>query len=323
MSQTGQKSVTQIEIEKNIRPGVDKLQKDHDQQLPELRGLIDQLTKAIDKQDAPAIQKLRPTFDGHVKFASELVVRASKLDGALGKLAAKTPEDQKSVKEIAAKLTKLEQVLQKNLLNLKGGQDKAQDAFDKASGVANRYVEEWAKMEDLLDRYLANGQWRVKQATGFLDKAKAAVADRDRKKLQEMLTSAAKFRAGTPSQIEVDKAWKAFSSKPIAGGIDENARDQFKRDLPKLKQVYDAGFALEAPIGVLHMSLNALVIEPVEKQKAVALLKVPASEVQTFTDILSLPISSMEKFLEDVGKTLKPPRTGKQIIAELRQAKLL
>ncbi len=323
MSQTGQKSVIQIEIEKNIRPGLDKVQKDHDQQLPELRALIDQLTKAIDKKDAAVLQKLRPTFDGHVKFASELVVRASKLGGALGKLAAKTPDDQKAVKEIAAKLTKLEQVLQKNLLNLKGGQDKAQDAFDKASGVANRYVEEWARMEDLLNQYVANGQWRLKQATGFVEKAKAAVADRDRKKLQEWTTGAAKFRAGTPSNIEVDKAWKQFSSRPIAGGIDENARDQFKRDLPKLKQVFDAGVALEAPIGVLHMKLSDLVIAPVDKQKAVALLKVPAAGVQTFTDILGLPISSMEKFLGDVGKTLKPPRTGQQIIAELRKAKLL
>ncbi len=323
MSQTGQKSVIQIEIEKNIRPGLDKVQKDHDQQLPELRALIDQLTKAIDKKDAAVLQKLRPTFDGHVKFASELVVRASKLGGALGKLAAKTPDDQKAVKEIAAKLTKLEQVLQKNLLNLKGGQDKVQDAYDKASGVANRYVEEWARMEDLLNQYLANGQWRLKQATGFVEKAKAAVADRDRKKLLEWTASAAKFRAGTPSNIEVSKAWKQFNSKPIAGGIDENAVDQFKRDLPKLKQVFDAGVALEAPIGALHLELSGLSIAAVDKKKAVALLKVPAPEVQTFTDALGLPISSMEKFLNDVGKTLKPPRTGKQIIAELRKAKLL
>ncbi len=323
MSQTGQKSVIQVEIEKNIRPGVDKVQKDHDQQLPELKGLIDQLTKAIGKQDAAVLQKLRPTFDGHVKFASELVVRASKLDGALKKLAPKTPEDQQAVKELAAKLTKLEQVLQKNLLNLKGGQDKLQDAFDKASGVANRYVEEWARMEDLLEQYLANGQWRIKQITGFVDKAKAAVADRDRKKLQEWSTSAAKFRAGTPSNVEVDKAWKQFISKPIAGGIDENARDQFKRDLPKLKQVFDTGVALEVPIAALHHELAKQIIQPLDKQAAVAHFKVPAAEVQTFTDILGLPISSMEKFFNDAGKTLKPSRTGKQIIDELRKANLL
>lgn len=317
------KSVVLTTIEKTIRPTSDAIQKDHDDQLTRLLPLIAQLDTAIKKKDAAVLQKLRGPFDEQVKFASALVVRASKLAEALGKLNATTPDEQKAKKEMAARLEKQERVLQKNLLSLRGGQDKVQDAYEVAAGVANQFAEEWARIEDLLESYRTNARLRVEQAEGFLRQAKAAVADRDRKKLPELQASAAKVRAGTPSNIEVQQAWRQFLAKPIPGGVDESARDQFKRELPKLKKILDEGAALEAPIGQLHMQIEALAIGPVDKQRAVELLGVPPADVQTFSDILSLKVSAMETYLNVVGKNLKPPKSGKQILEALQQAKLV
>ena len=71
------------------------------------------------------------------------------------------------------------------------------------------------------------------------------------------------------------------------------------------------------------MALEGLKIEPIDTGKAVKALKIPAAEAQTFTDILGLKISGMEKHLDDLGKRLKPARTGKQLLAELRSQKLI
>jgi hypothetical protein len=323
MSTTQPKSAIQTAIEKTHRPVIDAIQKDHDAQLPDLRALIDRLTKAMDASDAKALQTYRQPFDEHVKFATGLVARASKAGDGLKSLAPKAPDDQKLVKDLSAKLAKLSKVLDQNLLNLKAGQSKLQDAFDKSSGVAERFAEEYARLGDLLDRHVENCQWRVKQHRGFMDKAKAAVADRDRKLLPELVKMALKFFPGTPGHGEVQKAWESYSAKDKVGGLDAKAKEQFARELPKLKQAFDSTTAMEQEISKLHMALGQLEIMKVDAAKAAAHMKVPASELQTFKDIMGLKISSMEKFLDDVGKSLKPPRTGKQIIDELKKAKIL
>jgi ABC-type enterochelin transport system substrate-binding protein len=313
----------QTELEKKIRPVIDAIQKDHDVQLPVLRALVDRLSKAIDKLDGPAIQSLRAPFDQHVKLAGQLVVRASKAEEALKKLSPRAPEDVKAVQVQAAKLQKLEKVLQQNLLNLKGGQDKVQDALDKANGVAQRFAEDWARLDDLFERHLANCHWRVKQVTACIEKAKAAVGDRDRVKLQELIAAAPKFRPGVPGHSEAQQAWREFQAKIGRSALDANARDQLGRELPKLKSVFDTTASMEEQIARLHHELEALKITAPDRKKAAAHLKVPAATLPLFSDALGLKISSMEKYMDEVGKSLKPARSGKQVIDELKKAKHL
>ncbi|HUR29395.1 MAG TPA: hypothetical protein VM509_14495 [Planctomycetota bacterium] len=323
MSTKTPKSAVLTELEKNIRPALDLLQKEHDQQVPGLRGFGEKLEAAIKNNDAKLLASYRAPFDEQVKLASGQVARASKLKDALKKCVASSPEDEKALKETRAKLDKLLLVLDKNLITLKGGQDILIDALAKASGVTHRYAEEYARLDDVLTRHRASCDWRIKQYKGFLDKAKAAMADRDRKLLPELKTQAAKFRAGTPPASEAQAAWTTFNSKRNVPGLDEHAREQFERELPALKKRLDANLELEAEIFRLHSSLEGLDIKPVDRAKAIALLKIPAAEAQTFTDILGLKASSMEKHLDEVGKRLKPPKKGKAMLEELRKAKLL
>lgn len=318
-----QKSAIQTAIDKQHQPALDALQKDHDVQLPGLRALVERLTKAMAALDAKTLAALRAPYDAEVKRASELVVRAGKLGGALGKLAPKDAADVKAVAALRSKFEKLNKILESNLLKLKGGQDMLQDALDKASGAAEKFTAEWARISDLIERYAKNTEWRVKQSAGFLAKAKAAVVARDRKELETLKKQAADFRAGNPPQSEVSAAWRAFQARAAKNTLDAHAKDQLARELPQLETAYRAAEALEAPIARDHMAIEGLKVKAPDKAAAVQLLGVPAASRAMFQDALSLPVAEMEKYLNDVGKTLKPARTGKQMIDELRKAKLL
>ncbi|HTF87372.1 MAG TPA: hypothetical protein VK843_03105 [Planctomycetota bacterium] len=317
------KTLIQTEIDSKLRVALDQLQKDHDTQLPELKGLVDRLGKAIEKGDGAMIELYREPFVEHLKYAGSLVNRATKLKEDLKKLKPQTADDLKAVETIIGKVSKLSTTLDQNFVRLKAGQDKMNDALAKVAGSANRFGEEWAKMEELLDQHVANCNWRVKQLTGFLEKAKASIADRDLPKLNEWIASASKAREGNPKHVDVETAFKKFTEKSKSSGLDQNAKDQLARDLPALKQSFDSTTTLEGSISKLTMEIKGLSMKPVDKKKATTLLKIPPKLAQDFQDALGLKAASMEKALNDVGSQLTPKQTGKDMIAALKKAKIL
>ncbi|HUR46741.1 MAG TPA: hypothetical protein VMZ27_12760, partial [Candidatus Saccharimonadales bacterium] len=307
-----------------IRPRLNDLKKQHDDQLKRFDPLNKRLGEAMAKSDPALIKLYLKAAKPEIPWAGEMLTSAGKMMKILEKLEVDqvSREDFQSLEQATKELSELKGKLEKNFASFKAGEDKANDVLSKYQKSGGEFAEEWATMQSTIHSHLDNANWRINQSTMVVKKAHQAVTDRDKDELGKLLVISKKYQEGNPTHQDVVKQFEAFTSRAKASGLDPHAKDQLDREMPGLKKLIEEAAAIEARIIKNTQEIQELKIKPLDAKKAAAALKIPqlAGELK---GALELSGAALEKALDTIGKKAKPPQSGKDMVAALKAAKLL
>ena len=321
-------SKIQQAIETGFRPRLKDIQAGHDEQLPGLTELANQLVAAARKPDAAKIKQLLETLKPQLEYAGKLVTAIRGLKSALEKINLKgaSADDVKLVTQIKEDVGGLETKLQRNFGKLKGVEDEANDALDKIEQSSGKMAGDWAVLEGSVRDHLADAKTRLPQSAAEFDKFEKARADRNRAGMDKARESLAKLVTGTPAHAQVQSDYEKFVEKSKGHGLDQHAQDQLTRELPGLKKSLDEAAAIETKISKFNTNAHNWGFPPVDGASAAKALKITArSAIPKIVAALNLGSPGMETALDALAKDkeVKSKMTGKQMVAELRKAKVI
>ena len=307
-----------------IRPKLNELKKQHDEQVKRFDPLNKRLGEAMAKSDPALIKLYLKAAKPEIAWAGEMLASAGKMMKILEKLDVDhiSREDFLLLEQDTKELRELKGKLERNFAGFKAGEDKANDVLAKYEKSGGEFAEEWATMQSTIHSHMDNANWRVNQSTMVVKKAHQAVTDHDKDELGKLLVISKKYQDGNPAHEDVKKQFDAFNARAKASGLDPHAKDQLDRELPGLKKLLDEAGAIEQKIVKNTEEIQGLKIKTVDHKKAAATLKIP----QLANDLkaaLELSGPALEKALDAIGKKAKPPQSGKDMLAALKAAKLL
>ena len=313
-------------IETGIQPRLKEIHKGHDDQLPGLTALANQLVAATKKSDAAKIKKLMTDFKPQVEYVGRLVAGARSLDQALGKvnLNGATSDDNKLFEHVKADVTDLEGKLQRNFSKLKAAEDEANDVLDKIEQRSGKAAGDWAVVQTMIEDHLTDAKIRLKQSQAEFDKFEKARGARNRTDLDKARASLAKLVTGSPSHAEAKAGYEKLLEQSKGNGLDPHAKDQLARDLPGLKKSFDEAASIEAKIAEFNKHAQGWGFRPVDGSRAAQVLKITnRSLFPKIEAALAQGSPGMEKALEGVAKEAKIKMTGDDMVEALRKAKVI
>jgi hypothetical protein len=237
-----------------------------------------------------------------------------------------SPDDVKLVTQMKQDSSGLETKLEHNFGKLKGVEDETNDALDKIEQSSGKMAGDWAVIEGLVNDHLADAKSRLPQSSAEFDKFEEARADRNRAGMDKARECLAKLVAGSPAHTEVQSEYARFVEKSKGHGLDQHAQDQLTREFPGLKKSLDEAAAIEAKIAKFDTDARGRGFPPVEGARAAKVLNITAkSAIHKIEAALAQGSPGMETALDALAKDkeVKSKLTGKQMVAELRKAKVI
>jgi hypothetical protein len=315
-------------IETGIGPRLKEVQKGHDEQLPGLTELANQLLEATKKPDQEKIQRLLAALKTQIEYAGKLVIAARNLQQTLGKVSLEgaTPDDQKQVEQVKKEVADLEGKLQRNFGKLKGIEDEANNALDKIEQSKGDVAGDWAVLEGLVKDHLADAKTRLQQSTSEFDKFEKARAQRDHAGLDKARACLAKLITGSPTQAETQREYDKLAEKAKGNGLEAHAKEELQRELPALKKSLDEAEEIEAKITKFNSDAQGRGFAPVDATRAAKVLQITArSAIPKIQAALALGSPGMEKALDALAKDkeVKSKLSGKEMVEQLRKAKVI
>lgn len=313
-------------IETGIQPRLKEIHKGHDEQLPGLTALANQLAAATKKRDAEKIKKLLADFKPQDEYAGKLVAAARSLEQALGKVSLNgaSDDDKKLFEQVKRDLTDLEGKLQRNFSKLKGIEDEANDVLDKIEQKSGKTAGDWAVVETLVHDHLVDAKTRLKQSEAEFDKFEKARAARNRTDTDKARATLAKLVTGSPTHAETKAEYEKLLEESKGNGLEAHAKDQLTRELPGLKKSFEEAAGIEAKIAKFNTDAQGRGFPPVDGARAAQVLKITnRSLFPKIQAALSQGSPGMEKALEAVAKEAKIKMTGDQMVEALRKAKVI
>jgi hypothetical protein len=282
------------------------------------------LTPAIEKKDVRLIRLYLKAMEVEVEGIAERLSRTLRLLERLEELESDDSfvDDLPEIEKLTTELSELERKLNKNYGIGKKLLDEANDALAKPPDDAHEVKEEWAIVEAWLKKHLDIGKQRLKNIEAAKVKAIKAAADRNAKALAEAKETSLELRDAKPTQAELEENLKKFCDKCKLDSLPQDMQDQFARDRESFKKVLDELGDVNSKIAEIHKSIEALELKPIDVKKAAALLKIPSSHESKLQKALELDEPQMIKALDNLSKELKLGKSGKDLAAILKKAKL-
>lgn len=325
------KSQTQETIDKEIKPVLAAVVKEGKDDFPKLTELYTKLEAEIArgaKADQPLIKLYLKTFPGHVSRSASQLDRVNKIEAQVEKL---EPDDDmgadfKAIEAITKQVGELQGKLKRNMDRLKKLEDDANDIVEgdgKEVPSAEPLKKQWVTVDGAIGKRLEEAKKNLKTAEDMLVKCQQAQKSRDRAALQKLRGPQMNLANPRPQVSDLQKDLKLLEDWPGREKLDKSNRDQLERDLKAFPQSLKEITELDKQVVTKLDVVNDLEIEPPDAKKAATLLKLPSAQAGKLEKALALDGAALEKALDALGKELKPPTTGKAMMATLKKANML
>ena len=305
----------------DLAPRTAELEKDNEAQKPVMQDVINKLSTAIEKMDQPLIRRHAKTLEGLVAVYAGLVNRAKKLVDELGAIDTDDRDALKRIEGLTQKASASHDKIVRNYTKLK---ELLALAHKKAADPAVAAVmAQWAEMESWMTTAREAAQIRVKQMETLAGVARGAIAEGDDKLLAQAQEKAKLRLTWKPTQLEIGDKFMKFCVD-CERALGKNLTDELKRDREKFKRMVTELADLNDKLDNYLAALKNMKMPPAKPakldfRKAAGVLGVDEAKLKKAWDAGS---AAPEKALDGLGKESKL-KTGKEMVAALRKAKLL
>lgn len=308
-------------VSTDLAPRTAELEKDNDAQKGPMQDVINKLSDAIRASDQAALKKYTKTLEDQVAVYASLVNRAKKLVEEFGAI---NSDDSDALKRAGALKQKATTSLDKITRNYTKLKELLDMAHKKAADPAVAAVmAQWAGMESWMTTTREVTRLRVKQMETLAELAKSAIADGDVKSLAQVQEKAKLRLTWKPTQLEIGDKYMKFCVD-CEKTLGKNLQDELKRDIAKFARMVTELAELNDKLDKYLVALKTLKMPAakparLDVHKAAGVLGIDEAKLKQAWDAGS---ANPEKALDGLAKDSKL-KTGKEMLAALRKAKLL
>lgn len=215
-----------------IQSAATALEKSAEDQKNKIQTLVNDMSKAMDQNNRPMIERDLQTL-AKLKLPPYANLLAA-TNALLGQLKHLEPEDNsddlKKVNALTKSLGELQGKLERNFAKLKTLEDAANKAIAQSAQDGSKAADEWAAMEDDLNRQLQAAKLRRAAMEEAEKLADEAVKAGDQNDLDAAKKEADKRATWKPNATEVLAKWSTFCKKCESQGLSKELQDQLTRD---------------------------------------------------------------------------------------------
>lgn len=222
-----------------IQSAAAALQKSAEEQKNKIQSLVNDMSKAMDEKNRPMIERDLQTLEKlKLQPYANLLAATNTL---LGQLKHLQPEDNsddlKKVNALTNSLGELQGKLERNFAKLKTLEDAANKALAQSAQDGSKAADEWAAMEDDLNRQLQAARLRRTAIHEAENLANEAVKAGDQNDLDAAKKAADKRATWKPNATEILAKWSTFCKGCESQGLSKELQDQLTRDRAKYQKI--------------------------------------------------------------------------------------
>src|ERR1051326_6303035 len=224
-----------------IQSAAAALEKSAEDQKNKIQSLVNDMTKAMNEKNRPMIERDLQTL-GKLKLPPYANLLAA-TNTLLGQLKQLEPEDNsddlKKVNALTTSLGELQGKLELNFAKLKTLEDAANKALAQSAQDGSKAADEWAAMENELNKQLQVAKTRLEAMRALEDLADAAVKDGDQADLDAAIKKSAVRATWKPTAKEITAKFSTFCTKCASQGLSKELQDQLTRDRARFQKIVD------------------------------------------------------------------------------------